>query len=434
MNISIAPPMQVIGSAYQAVRMVCTNSLSMSEDVCAYVLGIKVGSSRIEGSFEPGDIIEYPISYLPWVELPAEVRFVSEQTGREIGEPFHIRSHDEAIALVGIGEAVIQTVAIDHGMIRGVVVNRINGLLRPQMFARINGLVPRTITVEQPRLLDDGGASFQFSAQLLPADLGENGLTAEIFLLGQDRPLTSVAFRRADVDDLTKRIVEFDARLAQLSQSMEFRFKTSGQEMQAAINVMQQRIDAFIEYAASFMFDRIAATAVPTVPGEAPLSPELKAKVESFLGAVNGSVQSTSELRASVNVPLASHGFSFGWGEIENEGGLALRRMQDNAVVFNPYPDRLVAEVRMMLWTPEGAAQPSLRAAFDSTSVTLDIERGKRKGDRWLARVRPADGEPSMQCTALSLLNMIPATGTRADARRLEGTVAVSDLTFIYSA
>jgi hypothetical protein len=421
--------MQVIGSAYQAVRMVCTNSLTMSEDVCAYVLGIKVASNRIEGEFEPGDIIEYPISYLPWVELPAEVRFVSERTGQEIAEPFHIRTHDEAIALVGIGEAVIQTVAIDQGMIRGVVVNRVNGLLRPQMFARINGLVPRTIAVEQPRLLDDGGASFQFSAQLLPADLGENGLTAEIFLLGQDRPLTSIAFRRADVDDLTKRIVEFDARLAQLSQSTEFRFKTSGQEMQVAINVMQQRIDAFIEYAASFMFDRIAASSIPTVPGEVPLSPELNAKVVSFLGAVNGSAQSTNEMQASVNVPLASHGFSFGWSEVEDEGGLALRRMQDNAVVFNPYPDRLVAEIRMMLWTLEGAAQPSLRAAFDAMPAAFNIERGKRKGDRWLARITPTEGEPPMQCTALSLLNMMPASGSRTD-----GKVAVADLTFIYAA
>lgn len=434
MNISISSRLQVIGSAYQAVRMVCTNSLTMNEDVCAYVLGIKVGSSRIEGEFEPGDIIEYPISYLPWVELPAEVRFVSERTGQEIAEPYQLRTHDEAIALVGIGEAVIQSVAIDQGMIRGVVVNRVNGLLRPQMFARINGLVPRTITVEQPRLLDDGGASFQFSAQLLPADLGENGLTAEIFLLGQDRPLTSVAFRRADVDDLTKRIVEFDARLAQLSQSMEFRFKTSGHEMQAAINVMQQRIDAFIEYAASFMFDRIAATAVPTSPGEVPLSPELSAKVASFLGAVHGGAHSAGELQASVNVPLASHGFSFGWSEIEEEGDLTLRRMHDNAVVFNPYPDRLVTEIRMMLWTPEGGTQPSLRAAFDSVPVTFNIERGKRKGDRWLARIRPADGEPPMQCTALSLLNMMPAIGSRADGRRFEGTVAISDLTFIYAA
>jgi hypothetical protein len=69
-----------------------------------------------------------------------------------------------------------------------------------------------------------------------------------------------------------------------------------------------------------------------------------------------------------------------------------------------------------------------LRAAFDATPVSFNIERGKRKGDRWLVRITPSDGEPPMQCTALSLLNMMPASG------HADGKVAVSDLTFIYAA
>lgn len=427
MNVAIDSKLQIIGSAHQAVRMACSNPMSMNEVVCAYVSGIKVGETRIEATFQPGDIVEYPISYLPWIELPVEVRFVSERTGREIAEPFHIRSHDEAIALVGIGRAEIQTIAIDNGMIRGVVVNRVNGLLRPQMFARINGLVPRMITVEQPRLLDDGGASFQFSAQLLPADLGENGLTAEIFLLGQDTPLTSITFRRADVDDITKRIVKFDSRLSQVAQSNDFRFKTMNQDLQARLNTMQQRIDAFIEYAASFMFDRIAATTVPTLPGETPLPPELRAKVDAFLASVGGNAAPAEAAPGIIHVPLESQGFSFGWSAIEEENGTRLRRMQGNAVVFNPEPERPVAEIRMILTTAEGAPQPSLRAAFDSAPAAFSIERGKRKGGRWRARIMPPEGARPVPCTALSLVNMLSA-----GARRKDGVVAVSELSFIY--
>ena len=288
MNVQVNNRLQIIGSAHQAVRMVCTNSVAISEDICAYVSGIRIGINRIEGDFEPGDIIEYPIAYLPWVDLPADVRFVSEHTGQEIAEAFRIATHDDAIALVGMGESVIQNVVIDQGMIRGVVVNRVNGLLRPQMFARINGVIPRVITVEQPRLLDDGGASFQFSAQLNPADLGENGLTAEIFLLGQDAPLTSVSYRRADIDDVTKRIVEFEARLAQVSQSTTLRFNAMNHELKQSLEVMQQRIDAFIEYAASFMFDRIATSEVPRLPDAPPLVARPAQESRSVPGCCSG--------------------------------------------------------------------------------------------------------------------------------------------------
>lgn len=424
MNISINSRLQVIGSTQQAIRMVCANAMTINDDVCAYISGIRVGISRIEGEFEAGDIIEYPISYLPWTDLPATVRFVSDTSGEEIAEPFHIRTHDEAVALVGVGETVVQNIVIDQGMVRGIVVNRVNGLLRPQMFARINGLVPRNITVDAPRLLDDGGASFQFAAPLLPADLGEHGLTAEIFLLGQDTPLTSIAFRRADVDDLTRRIVEFDTRLSQVSQSMDFRFKKSDQRLEAKIDVMQQRIEAFIEYAASFMFDRVAATTVPTVPGATPLPADLRAKVDAFFNAVKGNPPKQSS-QSSTNISLESPSLSFGWDPVEEEDGVTMRRLRDFAVIFNPHPERAVSEIRLMLCTSSGASQPAFRAAFDKGAATVVIEQGKRKATRWRARVRPQDGDKSVLCTALSLINMSDETPSRS--------LAVSELSFIYA-
>ncbi|WP_342362803.1 hypothetical protein [Terrarubrum flagellatum] len=406
----------------------------MSEDVCAYVSGIRIGVNRVEGEFEPGDIIEYPISYLPWVDLPADVRFVSERTGREVADPFRIATHDDAVALVGVGEAVVQNVVIAQGMIRGLVINRVNGLLRPQMFARINGVVPRVITVEQPKLLDDGGASFQFSAQLHPADLGDNGLTAEIFLLGQDRPLTSVAYRRADIDDLTKRIVEFEARLAQMSQSTTHRLKAANHEVKQRLDMMQQRIDAFIEYAASFMFDRIAATEVASLPGAPPLSTEQRKKVDAFLSIVRdgGKAAETPQQSAEVAAALESALFSFGWREVEQDNGVAVRWMTDNAVVFNPHPDRPIAEVRIALLTG-GGSQPSLRAAFDGAQASCAFERSKRKGGGWRLNITPAAGEP-VACKALSIANLAANASLNGDAQRKRANaVAVCELTFVYA-
>jgi len=434
-----APParLRVIGSTYQAVRLMAETPLTLDDEICAYVAGIRVGSDRIEGVFEPGDIIEYPVSYLPWVELPAEIRFVAESTGVEVSEPFRIAHHDEAVSLVGIGEAVVQNVAIEKGMIRGLVVNRVNGLLRPQMFARINGVVPRAITVEQPRLLDDGGASFQFAAPLSPADLGENGLTADIFLLGQDTPLTSIAFRRADVDDMTKRIVEFEAQLAQISQSTAFRLNGMDGSLSRRLDLLQQRMDTFIEYAASFMFDRVAAVEVPSLPGAPARSPELSAKVDAFLSAVrgNGPANEPQAVPDSETVPLGSGAFAAGWFEMEEENGVSLRWMSGDGQVANPHPDRPVAEVRLALAGVYGSGQPMLRAAFDGVPVAFHVERSKRRGGGWKVRIVPPKGAEGAKCSTLSLASMFTGSPERADGAEESRllSIAVSELTFVYA-
>jgi hypothetical protein len=272
--------------------------------------------------------------------------------------------------------------------------------------------------------------------QLNPADLGENGLTAEIFLLGQDTPLTSVSYRRADIDDLTKRIVGFEARLAQVTQSTTVRFNAMNNEVKQRLDVMQQRIDAFIEYAASFMFDRMAASEVPTVAGATPLSPELRAKVDAFLSTIRGTENGPSPRNgeeATIVVPLESKIFSFGWNDVEEKNGIRLRSMSDIAVTLNPFPDRPVAEILMTLAAPDDAAQPSLRAAFDGAPAICTVERDKRKNNACRVKIRPAEGEMAATCRALSLVNLT-ANGTPGRGARQKRVVpACSELSFTYA-
>ncbi|AMJ61166.1 hypothetical protein [Bosea sp. PAMC 26642] len=437
--------LRVNGAVFRALRLSCLTSFTMDEDVGAYLCGIRIGLSRIEGSFELGDVIEFPIDYLPWVELPADIRLVTTRDNIEIAGPYRLSTRDEAIALVGMGEVRVENLTIEQGMIRGVAVNRVNGLLHPQMFARINGLVPRTISVEPPRLLDDGGASFQFAAQLHPADLGENGLTAEIFLVGQDAALTSIAYRRADVDDLTKRIVEFETQLSQVTKSTAFKFKTLNSDVTARMDVLQQRIDAFIEYAASFMFDRVAATEVPVQPGAAPLPPELRAKVDSFLDTIRAGSPKAAELAAgevapkTVAVPLRSPSYSFGWYDVEEEGGVEFRWMAGEAMVFNPQPEREVVEVAVSLVGVYGAEKPLIRAAFDTKAVNVVAERGKTRKAPWRLRLSAGaslPGHPGLTCQALSLSSMLTSSPAHvegnSDSRML--SIAVSEVVFTYAA
>ena len=434
---------EAIGTAFQAVRLSCLVSFEMKEEIAAYVCGIRIGQSRVEGRFKPGDIIEFPVDYLPWIELPTEIHLVGMRTSEDICPPIPLRTHEQAIALIGMGKTEIESLTVDQGMLRGLATNRVNGLIRPHMFARINGLVPRAISVEPPRLLDSGGASFQFAAQLHPADLVENGLTADIFMVGIETPLASIAYRRADVDDLSKRIVELEAQLAQSKTSTAFKFHTLNSDVTARMDVMQERIDTFIEYAASFMFDRVAAVEVQTQPGVEPMPPERRAKVDAFLDIVRHGVgvrtsagAVAAEPETTVAVPLRSVEFSYGWYDVEEESGREFRWMAADAIVFNPAPDRLVKEVRVAVAAVYGADRPMIRGAFDTKPATVAILKGDReRGGPWIIRFTAPPGQTEINCQTLNLTSLLASSPARADgghdSRML--SIAVTGITFEFA-
>ncbi len=434
--------LKVHGAVFQAVRLTSPIRTTMNAEIAAYICGIKVGQSRIEGEFEPGDIVEFPIDYLPWVELPAEIQFVDVETGMTVSDPLKIATNEDAVALIGLGDIKVEQISIEQGLIRGTAVNRVNGLIRPQMFARINGLVPRAISVDPPRLLDDGGASFQFAAQLHPSDLCENGLTAEIFVIGKDGPLTSVAYQRADIDDVTKRLVELEAELAQLKTATAFKMKSLNNDIAARMDILQTRMDTFIEYAASFMFDRVAATEVPSQPSAPALAADIRAKVDQFLAIVREGPGRTAEVKAgesaanSVAVALRSPSFSYGWYDVEEDKGGAYRWMAGDAIIFNPEPGRPVKEVKLRVVRVYGADKPLLRCTLDSRPATIRAQRQAGRPPVWHLTVTPPAGQEPNLCHTLniaSLLSSSPAHVEGSDDSRILA-IAVSDVVFEYVA
>ena len=266
MTAETATPIRSVGIAFQTIRMTCVGDAELDDVVVAYINGIKVGENYISGVFHAGEVIEYPIQYLPYIDLPGEIRFARLQDGSEVVSPLTLKTREDAIALVGLGDVKIESLAIEYGVVRGVAVNRVNGLLQPEMFARINGVVPRGVIVDHHRLLDDGGASFQFSVRLEAQDLAENGLSVDIYVVGKDGPLSSITYRRADPDDALRRIIQLESRLDQNQQATGYQIQALDNEITARIGLLEDRIDAFIEYSASLLFDRIAATPVRDVP------------------------------------------------------------------------------------------------------------------------------------------------------------------------
>jgi hypothetical protein len=434
-------PIRSVGIAYQTIRMACVGDAELDDVVVAYINGIKVGENYISGVFHAGEIIEYPIQYLPHVDLPGEIRFERMQDGAEIVSPFMLKTREDAIALVGLGDVKVENLAIEHGVVRGVAVNRVNGLLRPEMFAKINGVVPRGVIVDHHHLLDDGGASFQFSVRLEPQDLAENGMSIDIYAVGKQGPLSSIVYRRADPDDALRRIIQLESRLDQNQQATGYQIQALDNEITARIGLLQDRIDAFIEYSASLLFDRIAATPVQEVPRTPALNADKKKKMQMFLELVKSGAKVLGELshdRSSTTdlriVPLRSSAFSHGWYDVELDDGEEYRWMSSEAIVFNPAPEKKLLEVQIGVFGVYGAELPMLKCFFDGVSANVLRQPPATDGPLTIRAQVPKDKSPTSfdMLRIESLVSASPATLEGSTDQRLL-SIAVSQIAFVYA-
>lgn len=441
MTAETATPIRSVGIAFQTIRMTCVGDAELDDVVVAYINGIKVGENYISGVFHAGEVIEYPIQYLPYVDLPSEIRFARQQDGSEVVSPLTLKTREDAIALVGLGDVKVESLAIEYGVVRGVAVNRVNGLLRPEMFARINGVVPRGVIVDNHRLLDDGGASFQFSVRLEAQDLAENGLSVDIYVVGKDGPLSSLTYRRADPDDALRRIIQLESRLDQNQQATGYQIQALDNEITARIGLLEDRIDAFIEYSASLLFDRIAATPVQDVPQASALSAEKKKKMQMFLDLVKSGakvLQEQSHDRSSTTdqqiVPLHSSAFSHGWYDVELDDGEEHRWMSSEAIVFNPAPEKKLLEVQIGVFGVYGAEVPMLKCFFDGAPAHVLRERPVTDGPLTIRAQVPKDKAPiSFDMLRIeSLVSASPATLEGSTDQRLL-SIAVSQIAFVYA-
>jgi hypothetical protein len=80
--------------------------------------------------------------------LPATLRFLEERSGQAIAEPYVLSSVEPAMVLLGPGEFTIENLALENGLLRGTLINRVNGIAALTMFARINRFAVRQVTVE----------------------------------------------------------------------------------------------------------------------------------------------------------------------------------------------------------------------------------------------------------------------------------------------
>ena len=161
----------------------------------------------------------------------------------------------------------MESLRLDHGVLRGVATERANGLLEPVLYARINDAAARAVSVEAPAPLAEGGCVFRFAVPLQPADLVEAGLAVSVHMVGLERADRALRLAPAPVGaDAAARVAELEGRLRRLEDAMAAGLEAMEHALRRRMDAQAERVDAFIEASASLLLDRLAASAGGDAP------------------------------------------------------------------------------------------------------------------------------------------------------------------------
>ena len=384
--------------------------------------GVEVGRLALAEALEPGWTVEVPVPRLPRVALPAELRLCTGVAGPDLAPPWEVASADAAFGLLGPPAPVVEALRLDHGVLRGVATEKANGLLEPVLYARVNDAAARAADVEEPAPLAEGGCVFRFAVPLRPADLVETGLSVSVHMVGLEAPLARFALAPAGGADAA-RVAELEGRLRRLEDAMASGLDAMEHALRRRMDAHGERVDAFIEAAASLLLDRIAAEAAPAA---------LRALVGDG-GGPEAAEAAPLRLGDRVELPPDAGHLGFGWHPPERDAGGVFRWMADRALVVSPEPHRPLAGVTLEVGHLYGAGEPALRASFDALPCSVAVERGGER--RFRVRVAPPEGTAPPPCRTLmleALASGCPARdGASPDARLL--SVAVYRLVFDYA-
>ena len=422
------PPFLVLAATRQGLGLRCLRAFAGGGVILAHCRGIEVGRFALPGPVEAGAVLHIPITRLPRVSLPAELRISAAADGPDLAPPWRLETPAAALTLLGPPAPSAEELRMDQGVLRGIAVERANGLLEPVLYARINDAAARAVTVEPPVALAEGGCAFRFALPLLPEDLGETGLSVALHLVGQEAPLARFAWTRAGAGETERRLAELEGRLRRLEQAASAGLAQAQEELRRRLDIQQERIDAFIEAAASLLLDRIAGEDPPADPGEA-----AKSALRGLIAAASPELpeEALRRIGSRIEIPPTATQFDLGWHAPERDAGGEFRWLSDRGQVVNPEPDRRLAGVELETCHLYGAAEPALRAAFDDLPCQVTVTPAGPHRHR--VRITPPEGAAPCRILLLEALSSgSPARdGVSADTRLL--SMAVARLAFDYA-
>ena len=410
----------VVGAGPAGLRLRALRDCTPGEVLRAWCRGIEVGRLELSMGIAAGAVLELPIARLPCVPLPALIRFTAAPEGPELAAPWTIAGPEVALALLGPPAPVLEDLRLDHGMLRGTGLERRNGLLRPVLHAIINGTLARALQVEAPVPLAEGGCAFRFALALEATDLTGAGLSIALHAPGQEAPLARFAWAPALPGQEVMAALE--TRLLRLEQAGETALASLQASLERRFAQQQERIDAFIDAAASLLLDRLAPTADATaalrVLTAAVTSPLLVSTETELLGD------------QAVLTPQDTS-FDLGWHGAEEDAGGSFRWMTLQGLLRNPAPLRPVADVVVEVGHLYGAPAPLIEAGFDAAPCMVLVE--PLGTHHYRLRITPPGGAAPCRLLRLqALAGGSPAEdGVSGDDRVL--SIAVTRVVFDYA-
>ncbi|MBL6456851.1 hypothetical protein JMJ55_16050 [Belnapia sp. T6] len=412
-----SPPLLVVGPVPGGLRLRALRPVPPGP-LLAWCRGIEVGRLDLPAEVEAGAPIDLPIRRLPCVPLPAELRIAARSEGPELAAPWRIETPAMATGLLGPATPSLEDLRLEHGLLRGTGIERANGLLQPALHATINRDTLRAVQVETPVPLAEGGCAFRFALPLEPADLTGQGLSVTLHAAGNPAVLARFAWGPALPD--AARLAELEMRLQRLEQAGDAALLAGQAVLDRQLRRQQERIDAFIEAAASLLLDRLAGDEPPAaalrrlVAATAPAEEEVEAAVEGD----------------HVTLTPRDAAFDLGWHGPEEDAGGGFRWMTMEGLLRNPAPLRPVAAVTLEVVHLYGAPAPALEARFDAAPCLIALER--RGPHHFAVRITPPGGPaPCRMLRLRALAGGCPAEdGVSGDDRAL--SVAIASAGFDY--
>lgn len=422
------PALLPVAAAPDGIRLRALRPVTAATLV-AYCRGIEVGRSALPAELPAGAELVLPIARLPRVELPAELRFAAAPDGPDLAPPWPIPHAGAALALLGPpAPPEIEGLRLETGLLRGIAIERVNGLIEPVMYARINAAGARGVACDPPWPLPEGGCAWRFALALEPGDLMESGLDIALHLIGVAAPVARFAWTRAVPEDPTPRMAALEARIARLEAEAEAQSRRLAEEARRHAADLAARSDAFLETAAALLLDRVAGTA--SIAGDA--DPRLAGLRRLIADAAAGPPATEALLLGSrAEIPPAAGNLAVGWHAPEQDEGGPFRWMADTALVVNPEPHRPVAAVTLTVRHLYGAAAPRMTGGFDGHPAR--VTPGLDADGRHTLRLEP-EGGGAVPCQGLRLASDhagVPLRdGRNPDQRML--SLAVSKVVFDY--
>ncbi len=389
-----------------------------------FVDGIIIGKSNVSQAFAYGDFLDIPVQCFPNVLLPAKLRFVLNDF--EIASPFAVTSNEEVMLILGLGDISVKNLSLDNSLLRGTIISGTNGLHAPNAYIKINGQIVRSVIIEPPRALDEGGSASRFAVQIRPGDFNESGLLIDLYLGGMDYPAASLTYARSSLNADARRLIEMEETVRQIQKSTFLQIEMLRDSLDQQLIRQQERIDTFIEYAMSLIVDKLAGESEGS-DGMAFLEALLQLK--SAAAPVPVHLQ-PSLSPASSKLSLNGSGFVFGWYDVElNEHG-SFRWMSQTSLVRNPYPARPVRRIQLTISQVYGSNEPMLKAALDQQEFVASTEK---RGNSFVVTLSPSAEQP-VKGESLYLESFVtgcPAANEGTTDNRIL-SVSVADVTFFF--